>query len=87
MDTYGITIEDFRITDLSYAPIIAQQMLMRQQAQAYSEARADIAKASVDIAQDVVSELEMSDKEKERLTSNLVLSIVSQSGVTPTLKL
>jgi len=87
MDTYGITIEDFRITDLSYAPIIAQQMLMRQQAQAYSEARADIAKASVDITQDVVSELEMSDKEKERLTSNLVLSIVSQSGVTPTLKL
>lgn len=73
MNTYGITIGEFRITDLSYAPIIVQQMLTRQQVQTYSEARPDIARASVEIARDVVDELDMSREEKERLTSNLVL--------------
>lgn len=87
MNTYGITIGEFRITDLSYAPIIVQQMLTRQKVQTYSEARPDIARASVEIACDVVDALDMSREEKECLTSNLVLSIISQSGVTPILKL
>lgn len=84
---FGISVDVFTITDLSYAPIIAQQMLMTQQAKAYADARAHIADAAVGIARGVSSKLGLGDEESQRLMSNLVVSIVSQSGVQPTLPL
>merc|ERR1712157_115288 len=51
----GVKVIAFNLTDLSYAPEIAQAMLVRQQAEAMVKARKLIVKGAVDISNDAVS--------------------------------
>jgi len=54
----GATVHNFELVDLSYAPEIAQVMLVKQQAEALVEARRLIVGAAVDMVQQAVGQLE-----------------------------
>jgi len=88
----GATVYNFELVDLSYAPEIAQVMLVKQQAEALVEARRLIVGAAVDMTQQAVAQLEasgqaLSDSARERVTSNLLAVICSHSNATPTVPL
>mmetsp|Transcript_17840 Transcript_17840/g.23094 ORF Transcript_17840/g.23094 Transcript_17840/m.23094 type:complete len:339 (+) Transcript_17840:90-1106(+) len=85
----GARIFTFDLVDLSYAPEIAQSMLLRQQAAALVDARSLIVHASVNMVHDAMELLEeknitLGPKAKEGIVSNLLTVICSHSGVTPT---
>lgn len=89
----GIHIENFYLTDLSYAPEIAQQMLIRQRALAYIDAKDTIGNASVDIVKQIVEDteskcnLQLDDITKRHIISQLLVVITSETGVQPVLTL
>jgi regulator of protease activity HflC (stomatin/prohibitin superfamily) len=85
----GINVISFELSDLSYAPEIAQSMLVRQQAQALVDARKIIVDGAVSIAADTVKHLgadgiTFNEVEKQRLVSNLLVVICGESKVQPT---
>lgn len=82
----GVRVEAFVINELSYAPEIAGAMLKRQQAHALIAARKAIVTGAKDIAKDAVEELGegMSPEEKARLLGNLLVVLVGDKDVTPT---
>ena len=53
----GIRVLNVRLNDLTYAPEIAQAMLMRQQALALIDARKTIVEGAVEIVRDAVDRL------------------------------
>jgi hypothetical protein len=53
-----VTVLEARITDLSYAPEIAEAMLRRQQASAIVAARAKIVEGAVLMVREAVAQLE-----------------------------
>jgi len=86
----GVKILDFAMTDLSYAPEIAQSMLVRQQAEALIDARTMIVQGAVDIAHSAAKQLgdrgvAMTSSEKSRMVSNLMCIICGDANVQPTL--
>jgi len=88
----GVEISNFLLSDLNYAPEIAAQMLIRQQAEAYISAREAIAQASVEIVDDTMTQLKKynmvtSDKTKDEIVRNLITVICSGTSATPTIPL
>lgn len=88
----GAYIINFEIVDLSYAPEIAQVMLVKQQAEALVDARRLIVSSAVDMAQSAMTGLEskgvsLSDGARERITSSLLAVICSHQAATPTIPL
>lgn len=88
----GIRVLSVRLNDLTYAPEIAQAMLMRQQALALIDARKTIVDGAVEIVRDAVdklaqAELEMSDQERETLISNLLVVICSGERTQPVMQI
>lgn len=86
----GVKVIAFNMTDLSYAPEIAQAMLVRQQAEAMVKARKLIVKGAVDISNDAVSQLEskgvkMSESDKTKIVTNLLTVICGDQRAQPTL--
>lgn len=83
----GVHIDSFSINELSYAPEIAQAMLRRQQAEALVSARRAIMQGAKEIATDAVNELSISmpEEKKCQLLSNLLLVLVSDKDITPTM--
>jgi len=89
MDT-GCVITAFDLTDLSYAPEIAQAMLQRQQAEATVAARKLVVQAAVHIANDAIVEIgklgRTFDKDVEAgIIRSLLTAIVSTQTATPTI--
>lgn len=84
----GVRIETFSINELSYAPEIAQAMLKRQQAEALIAARKAIVNGAKDIARSAVADLGdgMDDRQKASLLSNLLVVLVGDKEVTPTVQ-
>lgn len=88
----GILVISVRLNDLTYAPEIAQAMLMRQQALALIDARKTIVEGAVEIVRDAVDQLaaarlEMSDSERETLISNLLVVICSGERTQPVMQI
>lgn len=88
----GVEIINFLLNELSYAPEIAASMLVRQQAEAMVDARTMIVQGAVEIAKNAVDRLdkegiEMDDKDKAKMVSNLMCIICGDSNVQPTLDL
>ena len=88
----GVKVIAFNMTDLSYAPEIAQAMLVRQQAEAMVKARRLIVKGAVDISEDAIQQLDdkgvkMSESEKTKIVTNLLTVICGESGAQPTVQL
>lgn len=86
----GVVVDEFYLTDLNYASEISQQMLIRQQAKAYIDAKREISTAGVEIVGDTLKQLsklgfEVSAPTKEKLISNLLTVVTSGTSVTPTL--
>jgi len=84
----GIQVFNFELNDLAYAPEIAQQMLVRQQAEAVVDARKVIAMGAVEIVKETIRGLQeqgisMSPEEKTRMASNLVVVVCGEGGVSP----
>ena len=89
VDKAGVNVLSFELSDLSYAPEIAQAMLVRQQAQALVDARKIIVDGAVSIAADTIKHLEtdgirFNDIERQRLVSNLLVVICGDAKVQPT---
>jgi regulator of protease activity HflC (stomatin/prohibitin superfamily) len=87
----GIRVLNVRLNDLTYAPEIAQAMLMRQQAMALIDARKTIVEGAVEIVRDAIhrlgnAELHMSDEQREQLISNLLVVICSGERAQPVLQ-
>lgn len=88
----GVKVLQFDLTDLSYAPEIAQSMLVKQQAEAMIEARRLITASAVTIACDAAKQVkemghELSRETEEQLIKNVLTVICSHNGVTPTLSM
>jgi regulator of protease activity HflC (stomatin/prohibitin superfamily) len=91
LDKAGIDVEEARITTLSYAPEIAGTMLRRQQADAVIAAREKIVQGAVGIVGHAINSLKdnnianLSQEERSRLVSNLMIVLCSENTVQPTL--
>jgi len=86
----GVHIINFELTDLAYAPEIARNMLVRQQAEALVDARKVIVQGAVEIAHSAILELErkgikLNEDHTARVVSNLLVTICGESGVQPTM--
>ncbi len=86
----GIQIIAFEFKELSYAPEIAANMLLRQQAQARLSAKQIIVVGAVAIAHGAVDQMkksgmELSKNEESRLVGNLLLTMCSETGIQPTI--
>jgi regulator of protease activity HflC (stomatin/prohibitin superfamily) len=84
----GCLIHDVKFTNLSYAPEIAQCMLVKQQADAQIHARELISQAAVTITKKVLEQMDgLSENAKESLIINLTTVLCSQEGVKPVIDL
>lgn len=85
----GVKIESFSVNELSYAPEIASTMLKRQQAEALVGARRAIVEGAKMIAKEAVQDIgaDMSREEKASLLGNLLVVLVGDKDVTPTLQI
>ena len=86
----GVEILEARITDLAYAPEIAEAMLRRQQAAAIVAARKEIVNGAVLMVRDAVRGLEdgentipLDSDRKATFASNLMTVIASDSPTNP----
>jgi regulator of protease activity HflC (stomatin/prohibitin superfamily) len=91
VESAGIGVLDVRLNDLTYAPEIAQAMLMRQQALALIEARKTIVDGAVAIVCDALNKLQaagiqMTDSQKEVLISNLLVVLCSGERAQPVMQ-
>lgn len=87
----GIRVLGVRLNDLTYAPEIAQAMLMRQQALALIDARKTIVEGAVAIVRDAVERLtaaglEVSPDQRDALISNLLVVLCSGERAQPVLQ-
>ena len=87
----GVKVLGFRLNDLTYAPEIAQSMLMRQQAMALIDARKTIVDGAVLIVRDAVGQLqkegfELGAAERDQLVSNLLVVLCSGERAQPVLQ-
>ncbi len=92
-DAAGVNILEARITDLSYAPEIAEAMLKRQQASAIVAARAKIVEGAVLMVRDAIEALEQGSSPEDGITfdaerkatfaSNLMTVITSDTPTSP----
>jgi regulator of protease activity HflC (stomatin/prohibitin superfamily) len=88
VDVAGIEVVSVRLNDLTYAPEIAQAMLMRQQAMALIDARKTIVDGAVLIVRDGVTQLaeagyELSPERTQELVANLLIVLCSGDHAQP----
>jgi len=86
----GVFVANFELTDLAYAPEIARNMLVRQQAEALVDARKVVVQGAVEIAYAAIYELgrkgiKMTEAETARVVGNLLVTICGESGVQATM--
>ncbi|WP_036921601.1 SPFH domain-containing protein [Propionicicella superfundia] len=85
----GIKVIEARISNLAYAPEIAQAMLQRQQAGAIIAARARIVEGAVTMVEDALTRLEESgvvaldDERRAAMVSNLLVVLCGEARATP----
>ncbi len=84
----GLKIISVQFNDLSYAPEIAQAMLMRQQAQALIDARKMIVKGAVSLVRDSCVQLnksgiKLSSEYQQQLVTNLLVVLCSGENTQP----
>jgi regulator of protease activity HflC (stomatin/prohibitin superfamily) len=89
----GVTVLEARLTDLSYAPEIAEAMLRRQQASAVVAARRKIVEGAVWMVRDAVTQLEQGTTDENAIpldadrratfAANLMTVIASDAPTSP----
>ena len=91
VDPAGVRVLGVRLNDLTYAPEIAQAMLMRQQALALIDARKTIVEGAVEIVRDAIERLaaaglEVKELDRDALVSNLLVVLCSGEKAQPVLQ-
>lgn len=85
---YGFQIDGLNIIEVNYAHEVAQQMLIKQQAKAFLDARKEIVSGALAIAKDTIASLpDMSKRTQEAIVSNLLTTLTSTSTPQPTVML
>jgi len=85
---FGVTIQRVAIVEARYAPEIAAAMLMRQQAAAQVAARKEVVAGALGIVRDTLTEYpNLSGDSRERLVSNLLVTLTSHAPTSPVLVL
>jgi len=85
----GVDVLESRITDLAYAPEIAQAMLARQQASAIVAARFTIVEGAVGMVQNALERLreqqvvELDEERKAQMVANLLVVLCGDRAVSP----
>jgi regulator of protease activity HflC (stomatin/prohibitin superfamily) len=89
----GVVVLEARLTDLSYAPEIAEAMLRRQQASAVVAARKKIVEGAVSMVRDAITQLEQGADDHDAIpldsdrratfASNLMTVIASDAPTSP----
>jgi regulator of protease activity HflC (stomatin/prohibitin superfamily) len=85
----GVEVIEARISNLAYAPEIAQAMLQRQQAGAIIAARSRIVEGAVSMVEDALARLErddvvvLDDERRATMVSNLLVVLCGDSRATP----
>ncbi|WP_369824444.1 SPFH domain-containing protein [Cellulosimicrobium sp. CUA-896] len=85
----GVEVIEARISNLAYAPEIAQAMLQRQQAGAIIAARSRIVEGAVSMVEDALARLErddvvvLDDERRATMVSNLLVVLCGESRATP----
>jgi regulator of protease activity HflC (stomatin/prohibitin superfamily) len=85
----GVAVDEARLTNLSYAPEIAEVMLRRQQAEAVIAARQKIVHGAVSMVDMALRELaekdvvQLDDERKAAMVSNLLVVLCAESEVHP----
>lgn len=89
LEVAGIHVIETRLTDLSYAPEIAEVMLRRQQATAVVAARSRIVEGAVGMVKLALEALEeggfveLDDERKATMVSNLLTVLTSEHATSP----
>lgn len=89
VESAGVQVVSFELSDLSYSPEIAQSMLVRQQAQALIGARKIVVEGAVEIANDAMKHLldrgfQLTEDHQARIVGNLLAIICGEAKVQPT---
>lgn len=81
LEEYGIKIVKIGISQINYAPEIAQVMLVKQKTKATLEARKEIVDTTLNIINDISSKLDnkLSSEDKSKLVTCLTISMIGQS--------
>jgi regulator of protease activity HflC (stomatin/prohibitin superfamily) len=89
LDVAGVHVIDARMTDLAYAPEIAEAMLRRQQAGAVVAARTRIVAGAVGMVRMALEQIEenrivdLDEERKATMVSNLLTVLTSEHGTSP----
>jgi regulator of protease activity HflC (stomatin/prohibitin superfamily) len=89
LDAAGVHVIETRLTDLAYAPEIAEAMLRRQQASAIVAARQRIVEGAVGMVELALQQLEqnrvvaLDEERKATMVSNLLTVLTSEQATTP----
>jgi regulator of protease activity HflC (stomatin/prohibitin superfamily) len=89
VDAAGTEVLAFELSDLSYAPEIAQAMLRRQQAEAVIAARQKIVHGAVSMVEMALHDLaerqviHLDDERKASMVSNLLVVLCGEHDATP----
>jgi regulator of protease activity HflC (stomatin/prohibitin superfamily) len=85
----GVTVDEARLSNLAYAPEIAQAMLRRQQAEAVIAARTKIVQGAVSMVDMALKDLaerqvvQLDDERRASMVSNLMVVLCGESQVHP----
>jgi len=82
--SFGVAVQRMTIVEARYAPEIASQMLMKQQAAAMVAARREIVAGALNVVRDTLDSFPtLSEGARERLVSNLLVTLTSHQPTTP----
>lgn len=83
-NSFGVQVQRLCIVEARYAPEIASQMLMKQQAMATVAARKEIVAGALNVVRDTLQEYGgMSEAAKEKLIISMMITLTSHSQATP----
>lgn len=82
----GVNVSRLCILEARYAPEIASQMLMKQQAAATVSARREIVAGAMNMVRDVLKEMpQLSEASRDKIVTSLLVTLTSHSAPVPTL--
>lgn len=81
---FGVEVDSFIVTDVNYAPEVMQQMLMKQQAQAFVDARQELVSGVVGIINNTIDKMPHLSKDvRDKITVNLFTTLTSNTSSQP----
>lgn len=84
IQVFGVEVDSFIVTDVNYAPEVMQQMLMKQQAQAFVDARQELVSGVVGIINNTIEQMPHLSKDvRDKITVNLFTTLTSNTSSQP----